>query len=298
MKILVIGSNGQLGWEVCRQGIERGFLIIPLDVPEFDITNRPAAENAVLKSEADLVVNCSAYTAVDKAEAEQEPAFSVNKDGPSHLAIACNKKGIPLIHISTDYVFDGCKEGRYCETDRVSPIGVYGKSKADGEEKVRLNLKEHIIIRTSWLYGVHGNNFVKTMLNLGREREEIRVVSDQHGCPTFAGDLAGDILDIASRINSGQKESWGTYHYCGGGSTTWFGFASKIFEIATGYETFKIKRVIPIKTSEYPTAATRPANSVMDCSLMFREFNIAAPSWEQSLDNMLGRYYSEIVNRS
>jgi len=297
MKILVIGSNGQLGWEVCRQGKEREFSIIPLDMPEFDIANHTAVEGAVLNSDADLVVNCSAYTAVDKAEAEQKPAFSINSDGPCYLAIVCDRKRIPLIHISTDYVFDGCKEGPYCETDRVSPLGVYGKSKADGEEKIRRNLKEHIIIRTSWLYGVHGNNFVKTMLNLGREREEIKVVSDQHGCPTFAGDLAGAILDIASRIYGGQKDSWGTYHYCGGGSTTWFGFASKIFETASRYEKFKIKKVIPIKTREYPTAATRPTNSVMDCSLMFREFNIVAPSWEQSLENMLDDLFSQKFDR-
>ena len=292
MKILVTGSNGQLGWEICRQGKERGFPIMPLDIPEFDITDRAAVNGAVSGSEAGLAINCAAYTAVDKAESEQKSAFAVNSDGPYYLAAACAEKGIPLIHISTDYVFDGCKAGPYLETDKASPIGIYGRSKAEGEEKIRRNLKEHIIIRTSWLYGVHGNNFVKTMINLGREREEIRVVADQFGCPTFAADLAGVILEIASKIHDGQSDSWGTYHYCGGGRTTWFDFASKIFEIAKTYEKLKVKKVIPIRTTEYPTPAARPLNSVMDCSLLACNFNFSRPLWEESLASMLTRLYS------
>ncbi len=292
MKILVTGSNGQLGWEICRQGKERGISIMPLDIPEFDITDRAAVGRAVSGSEADLVVNCAAYTAVDRAESDQKSAFAVNSDGPFYLAAASSERGIPLIHISTDYVFDGCKAGAYVETDRVSPVGVYGRSKADGEEKVRQTLKEHIIIRTSWLCGVHGNNFVKTMLNLGRERDEIRVVADQSGCPTFAADLAGAILDISLKICNGQRDSWGTYHYCGGGRTTWFAFASKIFEIAKGFEQLRVKKVIPISTAEYPTAATRPPNSVMDCSMLACNFNISQPIWEDSLATMLAGLYS------
>jgi dTDP-4-dehydrorhamnose reductase len=292
MKILVTGSNGQLGWEICRQGKERGFSIIPLDIPEFDITDQAAVSRAVSESEPDSVLNCAAYTAVDRAEAEQKSAFAVNSDGPFYLAAACAEKGVPLIHISTDYVFDGCKAGPYLETDKASPIGIYGRSKAEGEEKIRRNLKEHIIIRTSWLYGVHGNNFVKTMINLGREREEIRVVADQFGCPTFAADLAGVILEIAPKIHNGQSDSWGTYHYCGGGRTTWFDFASKIFDIAKTHEQLKVKKVIPIRTTEYPTPATRPLNSVMDCSLLACNFNISQPLWEESLALMLTRLYS------
>jgi dTDP-4-dehydrorhamnose reductase len=292
MKLLITGSNGQLGWELCRQGGKRGFSIVPLDMPEFDITDQASVRSAVSMADPDLVINAAAYTAVDKAESEQEAAFSVNRDGPYYLAGACAEKDIPFMHISTDYVFDGCKDGSYCEMDEISPIGIYGKSKAEGEEKIRRNLKEHIIIRTSWLYGVHGNNFVKTMLNLGREREEIRVVADQFGCPTFAADLAGAILDIAIRINNGQKNSWGTYHYCGGGRTTWFGFASKIFEIARVYDSFILDKVTPIKTSEYPTPAKRPFNSVMDCTSLEREFGICPPAWEDSLSCMLETLFS------
>jgi dTDP-4-dehydrorhamnose reductase len=298
MKLLITGSKGQLGWELCRQGERKGFSIIPLDLPEFDITDQAAVANAVSLSDPDLVINGAAYTAVDKAEAEEPLVFAVNRDGPYYLALSCAQKGIPLIHISTDYVFDGLKDRPYLETDHVSPISVYGRSKAEGEAQIRDALKHHIIIRTSWLCGVHGNNFVKTMLKLGRERDEIRVVADQAGCPTFAADLAECILNITSMINNGEKISWGTYHYCGGGSTTWFGFASKIFEIAKKYESFKLKDVIPIKTTEYPTAAVRPLNSVMDCSLLTKEFNICRHPWEESLAAMIGRYYSEERNIS
>lgn len=290
MKLIITGSNGQLGWELCRQGKERGFDFVPLDLPEFDITKQYAVYSAVSQSNADLVINAAAYTAVDKAESEPDAAFAVNRDGPSYLAVACAEKGIPLFHVSTDYVFDGCKEGPYLETDLVAPIGIYGKSKAAGEAEVRRHLRGHIIIRTSWLYGVHGQNFVKTMLKLGKEREEISVVADQVGCPTFAADLAKAILDISSRIKEGQKISWATYHYCGGGSTTWFGFASRIFDIARGYESLKLKKVIPISTSEYPTPAKRPANSIMDCSLLARKFDISPTFWEESLANMLDSY--------
>ena len=291
MKLLITGSKGQLGWELCRQGKERGHDLIPLDLPEFDITDKSTVSDTVTRSHAGLVVNSAAYTAVDKAESEIDMAFAVNRDGPSYLASACEKVHIPLIHISTDYVFDGCKNGAYLETDLIAPIGVYGKSKAEGEEKVRSNLKEHIIIRTSWLYGVHGNNFVKTMLHLGREQEELRVVDDQYGCPTFAADLAEAILTIVSLFERGENISWGTYHYCGGGSTTWYGFASKIFEIAKGYDTLKLKKVVPISTSEYPTPSKRPANSIMDCTLLERNFRISPKPWEDNLSRMLTEYY-------
>jgi len=291
MRILIVGSNGQLGWELCRQGKDRGLDLIPLDLPEFDITDKSAVFDTVTRSNADIVINAAAYTAVDRAESEIDIAFAVNRDGPSYLASTCAKVHIPLIHVSTDYVFDGCKKGAYLETDLSAPVGVYGKSKAEGEEEVRRNLKEHIIIRTSWLCGVHGNNFVKTMLHLAREREELRVVDDQHGCPTFAVDLAEAILTIASLIERGENISWGTYHYGGGGSTTWYGFASKIFEIAKEYNTLKLKKVIPITTSEYPTPAKRPANSVLDCTLLKRNFGISPKPWEDSLSRMITELY-------
>ncbi len=291
MKILVIGNNGQLGWEICRQREERGFDIIPLDFPEIDITNKAGLNEKLSPINFDILLNCAAYTAVDKAEEEHELAYAVNRDGPSFLAEICSERSVPLVHVSTDYVFSGKKDGSNKETDLIEPLGVYGKSKAEGEDRVRALLDNHLILRTSWLYGVHGNNFVKTMLKLGKEMEEIRVVADQHGCPTFAADLAETILDIVSLYDKGKEVTWGTYHFCGSGSTTWHGFASKIFEVAKPYDEFKVKNVTPIETSEYPTPAERPKNSVLDCSLLKGCFNINPPLWEDSLNIMLRRYY-------
>ncbi len=291
MNLLIIGCNGQLGWEICRQGKERGFDIIPLDFPEIDITSKADLDEKVTSYTFDLLINCAAYTAVDKAESEHELAYAVNRDGPLFLAEICAERNVPLVHVSTDYVFSGNKDGCNLETDFVEPLGVYGKSKAEGEEQVRSILDNHLILRTSWLYGVHGSNFVKTMLKLGKEREEIGVVADQYGCPTSAADLAEAILDIVSLYDKGEKITWGTYHFCGSGSTTWHGFASKIFEIAKLYDQLNVKRVIPIKTTEYPTPAQRPKNSVMDCSLLRGCFNINPPLWEDSLNVMLRRHY-------
>jgi dTDP-4-dehydrorhamnose reductase len=287
VKLIIIGSDGQLGWELGRQGQEEGFDILPLDLPEFDLTDASEAKKAVSTTDASLIINASAYTAVDKAESEPDAAFAVNRDGPAHLASLCHEKGIPLIHISTDYVFDGTKKAPYRETDPVSPLGVYGRSKEEGERAVRHQLNEHLIIRTAWLYGIHGNNFVKTMLRLGRERETVQVVADQYGCPTNAADLAEAILHIAFHIAGKRTIAWGTYHYCGRGVTTWHGFAEAIFDEAKRYDSFKVKRVASINTEEYPTPAKRPANSALDCSLIAEHFGISPKPWRESLARMM-----------
>ena len=291
MKLLIIGSNGQLGWELCQRGKPHGFNIIPLDIPEFDITDPAAIKKVVNQPGVSLVINAAAYTAVDKAESEPKKAFAINCDGPADLAASCNEAGIPLVHISTDYVFDGTREEPYLETDPLSPLGVYGKSKAEGETIVRSLLTDHIIIRTAWLYGIHGNNFVKTMLSLGKEKETLRVVADQYGCPTSAADLAEAILTIAEQIKERPDIPWGTYHYCGKGKTTWHGFAEKIFELAKQYNLFSIKKVIPVTTAEYPTPAKRPLNSVMDCSMLTKNFGILPAPWQESLERMLRQLY-------
>ena len=287
MKILIIGSNGQVGWELCKRGKSHGFDIIPADIPEFDITDFVAVKAIANQPGVSLVINASAYTAVDKAESEPETAFAINCDGPAYLASSCAEAKIPLVHISTDYVFDGTREQPYLETDSISPLGIYGKSKAQGEIRVRSLLKEHIIIRTAWLYGIHGNNFVKTMLGLGKEKETLRVVADQYGCPTCAADLAEAILTIAEQIKKRHNIPWGTYHYCSKGKTTWHGFAEKIFELARQYDSFLIKKVIPVTTAEYPTPARRPLNSVMDCSMLTKNFGISPAQWQESLATML-----------
>ncbi|MCP4682198.1 MAG: dTDP-4-dehydrorhamnose reductase, partial [Desulfobacterales bacterium] len=253
MKIVVTGCKGQVGWELVNQGKEMGFEIIPLDLPEFDITDKDAVYDIVTQPHVSIVINAAAYTAVDKAESESTIAFSVNQDGPAYLASSCVEAGIPLFHISTDYVYDGTKKGVYVETDPVSPLGVYGRSKAFGDAAVQERLKEHIILRTSWVCGVHGNNFVKTMLKFGQEKEILRVVADQYGCPTFAFDIAKTLLTLASGFRDGQDMTWGTFHYTGKGVTTWYDFAKHIFEIAQEYITLKVKTIEPITTAEYPT---------------------------------------------
>jgi dTDP-4-dehydrorhamnose reductase len=292
MRILLTGANGQVGWELSNRGRQRGLEILALDRSGLDITNPASVSKEVNRAGVSLVVNAAGYTAVDQAESEPELAFAVNRNGPAYLASACERAGIPLVHISTDFVFDGQKQGAYLETDSVSPLSVYGKSKAAGEGAVREHLPEHLILRTSWVYGVHGHNFVKTMLRLGREREVVQVVDDQYGCPTYAADLAETIVKIAARLLKGGQIHWGTYHYCGKGVTTWHALAEEIFRLARDYASLKVKRVEPISTSEYPTPAKRPANSILDCSVLESTFNIHPQPWAESLAQMLDLLFS------
>jgi dTDP-4-dehydrorhamnose reductase len=287
MKIVVIGLNGQLGWELNRQGRQRDFDVVAVDLPDFDITDHTAVDNLVRQAHADVIINAAAYTAVDRAESEPQPAFAINRDGPAYLAATCASNDIALIHVSTDYVFDGMKKEPYLENDPVSPLGVYGRSKADGEQEIKTILPAHIIIRTTWLYGVHGNNFVKTMLRLGREQEVVRVVCDQFGCPTSATDLADAILLIAERISADREIKWGTYHYCGDGATSWHGFAETIFNLAQRHTTLTVRKVAPITTAEFPTPAKRPANSVLNCDLIKDHFGIHTRPWKESLGETL-----------
>jgi dTDP-4-dehydrorhamnose reductase len=292
MRILLTGANGQVGWELSNRGGQHGLEILALDRSDLDITNAVLVSKEVNRPGLSLVVNAAGYTAVDQAESEPELAFAVNRDGPAYLASACGKAGIPLVHISTDFVFDGQKQGAYLETDSVSPLSVYGKSKAAGEGAVREHLPEHLILRTSWVYGVHGHNFVKTMLRLGREREVVHVIDDQYGCPTYAADLAETIVKIAARFLKGGRIHWGTYHYCGKGVTTWHALAEEIFRLARDYASLKVKRVEPISTSEYPTPAKRPSNSVLDCSLIEKTFTIRLKPWRESLAQMVNILFS------
>jgi dTDP-4-dehydrorhamnose reductase len=290
--IAIIGSNGQLGWELVRRTGQRGYEAVALDFPEIDIVHSDSIKDNLGSKDLSMVINAAAYTAVDRAESEPDPAFAVNRIGSANLADFCAQAAIPLIHISTDYVFDGSKAGPYSEEDPVAPLGIYGQSKEAGEVEIRQRIQEHIIIRTAWLYGVHGHNFVKTMLRLGTEKESISVVVDQTGCPTYAADLADAILLIADYILSGKKTPWGTYHYCGGGSTTWHGFAEAIFKIAETYETFSVREVVPVTTEEYPTPVKRPSNSVLDCSKIETNFGISPRPWVESLTDMIDTIYA------
>jgi dTDP-4-dehydrorhamnose reductase len=289
MKLLIIGSKGQLGSELVIECKRNDFSFLALDLPEFNITDPSQVKKTLADFKPSIVINASAYTNVDMAETEPEIAYTVNSDGPANLAVSCDKNRIPIIHISTDYVFDGSKGQPYAESDPVSPLGIYGKSKEKGENKLRSILKQHIILRTSWLYSAYGNNFVKTMLKLGKEKEIIKVVSDQYGCPTCAADLAEAVVDISKQITQNFKIAWGTYHYCGLGITTWHEFAKAIFEIATQYQNYKVSSVEAITTAQYPTKTKRPAFSALDCGLFKKHFGINIKPWQESLDKTIER---------
>jgi len=228
MKLLITGAHGQLGCELVEQSQLMGFAVQSPTHRQLDITDLESVKYFINLYKPSLVINAAAYTHVDKAETEKSLAFAVNKTGSANLARICSENGMPLVQISTDYVFDGKKSTSYCETDSISPLGVYGRSKAEGEIEIRSHLKEHIILRTSWLYGVHGQNFVKTMLKLAGAKKKIRVVSDQYGSPTSAADLAQTILTIADLLHQRPAVDWGTYHYCGRGIISWYEFAKTI----------------------------------------------------------------------
>lgn len=285
MRILLTGANGQVGWELVQRAAGRE--LISFDRNGLDITDAQAVNHAFAASRPQLVINAAAYTAVDRAEQEPDQAFAVNRDGPAQLAAACAERGIPLFHISTDYVFDGTQHGPYRETDPPAPLGVYGGSKWAGEEAVRKVLPAHLIIRVSWVFGRHGHNFVKTIRRLARERNELKVVADQRGCPTYAGDIADVLLLLADRVAAGQNMAWGTYHYCGAPPTTWYDFAKTIVRLAGDREPLTVQAVSAITTAEYPAAAPRPMNSVLDCALIQMTFGVAPRPWQAGLEAML-----------
>lgn len=276
--ILVTGANGQLGKELQALALrfaEYHFLFVSKD--ELNIADLAALESCFSKQQINFCINCAAYTAVDKAETEQENAFLINGDAVGNLAVVCGNNNTRLIHISTDYVFNGTANEPYKETDQTNPVSIYGKSKLQGEEAAINNCPSTIIIRTAWVYSSFGNNFVKTMLRLMKESESINVVSDQIGCPTYAADLAAAIMQI---IASGKsKENSGIYHYSNAGITNWHEFAVAIKKFSGSN-----CAVNPITTAEYPTAAKRPAYSVLDTTKIKNAFGIAIPAWEESLE--------------
>ncbi|MGE5270300.1 MAG: dTDP-4-dehydrorhamnose reductase, partial [Thiohalocapsa sp.] len=231
MKLLILGAGGQVGHELCRRAWPQSYRIAAFTHAELDIARREAVAAAVPREAPDVVVNAAAYTAVDRAESETDRAWAGNCTGPLNLAAACRDAGIPLVHLSTDYVFDGSKEGPYREDDAVRPLGAYGQSKEAGERAVRGLLPQHVILRTAWVYSAHGNNFVKTMLRLADGRPVLRVVADQVGSPTSAADIAAAIARIVRQIAAGEAR-WGTYNFAGAGAVSWHGFAEAIFELA------------------------------------------------------------------
>ena len=283
--ILVTGANGQLGSELrvlCSETRVPGSEFVFVDRDELDLSDRDEIEKYFDGQDFSAIVNCAAYTAVDKAENEPEPAEAVNHLAVETLAHIAKDRGIRLIHISTDYVFDGKNDRPYTEEDPTDPQSVYGATKLAGEKAIqRINPKNSIIIRTSWVYSSFGNNFVKTMLRLGKERDELGIIYDQIGTPTYARDLAATILEILRSTEHGAR-STEIYHYSNEGVASWYDFAKAIFE-HSGIEC----RINPIETKDYPTPAARPHYSLLNKAKIKNQYNITIPYWRDSLVNCL-----------
>ncbi len=287
--ILVTGGTGQLATALAEAGRET---VRVVGRPVFDFDRPDTLTAAVRDARPWLVVNAAAYTAVDAAEDDREPAYRANRDGPGRLARLCAQADVPFIHISTDYVFDGSKGVPYVETDPTVPTGVYGASKLAGEQAALTASARVVILRSSWIYGATGNNFVRTMLRLGAERDRLRVVGDQRGCPTTSSDLAAAILAIATRLRGGWRDEYGgLFHAAGTGETTWHGLAVATFAEAARHG-MRVPAVEAITTSEYPTKAKRPADSRLNCNKLERVFGVRLPTWQASLARVLDRIYA------
>jgi len=287
-KILVFGKSGQLAKCLAMCGPEfPDAELVFVGRDDCDLEDASGIEPVIERVQPDIVVNAAAYTAVDLAEQQEEAAFKVNSDAVRAMAQALAKRAIPLIHISTDYVFDGEGSEPYTEDDQVSPLGVYGKSKLAGEVAVRETLSKHLILRTSWVYSQFGKNFVKTMLNLMGQRDEVKIVNDQTGCPTSAHDLAQAILALCGAAIASEFDKFGTYHLTSDQPMTWFEFGQYIHKVALqvfgGDWTGKDCAVLPITSSEFPTAAKRPEYSALSCRLVNDTFGIKLPNVEDSL---------------
>lgn len=293
MKLALIGSNGMLARKVRERAISVGYSVADYDLPEFDLMNREQVLTEMVRLQPHVIVNCAAYTNVDGAETEEPLATEVNGFGPGYLAEAAQAVDAVLVHISTDYVFDGSKGSPYLEEDPVGPVSAYGRSKLAGEQAILASgLERYFIIRTSWLYGPGGKNFVETIIRLAREREELRIVADQTGSPTYSGDLAEAIFRLLSLADHGSRiadhDFFGLYHFSNSGQCSWHEFATEIVAqmIARG-EILKTKQVVPIRTEEYPLPAKRPAYSVFSKQKYRAAVGAVVPAWQASLNRYL-----------
>ena len=281
MRLAVTGKNGQV--VSALQALASDELeIVALGRPELDLAQPETVLKALREVKPDVVVSAAAYTAVDKAESEQDIAFAVNRDGARAVAQAASDIGIPVIHLSTDYVFDGTKDTAYVESDPTGPTSVYGRSKLEGERAVSEATDNYVVLRTAWVYSEYGNNFVKTMLRLSENRDEINVVADQFGCPTSANDIAAAVVTIARKlVEDSSAPLRGVFHLSGTGETNWANFAKQIFALSAENGGKSIV-VNDITTEQYPTPARRPANSRLDCSKLEEVYGIKLPSWQTS----------------
>lgn len=284
MKILVTGYSGQVACELQMSLADAGE-VMALGRDRLDLAKPDDIRQHVRALTPDLIINAAAHTAVDLAETEPDVAFAINATAPGVLAEEAAVLGVPLIHYSTDYVFDGEKDGAYTEDDIPNPLGVYGRSKLAGEQAIQAVGGEHLILRTSWVYSLHGRNFLLTMQRLLQERDELRVVSDQIGAPTWAGSIAQATAQLVRQWQAGTR-AWGVYHCTAQGETSWFGFASAIADHLRA-EGKPCARLLPIPSSEYPTPARRPLNSRLDCSKLTRDWQVRLPDWRDGLEACL-----------
>jgi dTDP-4-dehydrorhamnose reductase len=287
MRVLICGAAGQVGHELLVRAPD-SFTLLGLDSQALDISDGQSVQRQVEAFQPQLIINAAAYTAVDKAESEPERAFAVNRDGAANLARAAERCGSVLLHISTDYVFDGQASQPYRETDICAPAGVYGASKLAGEQAIALHCQRHLILRTSWVFGAHGHNFVKTMLHLGAERGQLGVVADQIGGPTPAAAIADALWQLAQVCRQQPEQLWGIYHFAGQPACSWHAFAEEIFRQALELGLLaKAPQVNAIGTADYPTPARRPAWSVLDSSKLSSQFGIQPPDWKCGLRQIL-----------
>jgi dTDP-4-dehydrorhamnose reductase len=290
MRIAVTGKQGQVASSLIEVASELGVEVLPIGRPELDLLAPETVRSALANVRPDIVVNAAAYTAVDKAETEPEVAMAINARGASAVADAARTLGVPMVQLSTDYVFDGSKPTPYVEDDPVAPANIYGASKLAGEQAVARASDDHVILRTAWVYSPYGKNFVRTMLALAQSRTEIKVVADQYGCPTYAHDIAVAIVGIARNLLDRPKDDQlrGLFHLAGTGETNWAEFATAIFG-SLSLLGKPVPAVKPITTAEYPTSARRPANSRLDCSKLARIYCVRLPPWHASLKDCLSR---------
>jgi dTDP-4-dehydrorhamnose reductase len=284
MRALIFGETGQVARELAQSAPARGIAAVALGRAVADLTDPEACVRAIRDADADVVVNAAAYTAVDRAEDEPELAHAVNATAPGAMAVAAAAKGVPFLHVSTDYVFDGTPGSAWREDDPTGPLGVYGASKLAGEAAVSGATPDHVILRTAWVFSSHGSNFVKTMLKVGRGRPEMRVVGDQRGGPTPARDIADALWTIAEAWGQGRGRP-GIFHFAGAPAVSWAEFAEAIFA-RSGWSARP--KVAEIATADWPTQAVRPANSVLDCGRIAAAYGIAQPDWREGLDAVLG----------
>jgi dTDP-4-dehydrorhamnose reductase len=301
-RILLTGSTGQVGGDLLRR-LPAGSLIAP-GRSDLDLRDPESIKTLIRKVKPDWIINPAAYTAVDKAEGEPELAYAINADAPRAMGEAAAELGIPVIHFSTDYVFDGSGTRPWVEDDLTGPLGVYGASKLAGERALAQSGAVHLIFRTSWVYSSRGKNFLRTILHLAQERPELCIVNDQHGTPTWSRDLAELVVHVMKKIvergtlNGVSVEDTvravqGVYHSSDSGETTWFGFATEFLRLtAAARPAMRLARLVPIESSEYPTPAKRPSNSRLDCSRLRAVFGLTMPAWEESTASVIAEILS------